>query len=434
MKNYLKLGILLIGILFFQNCSEDNLEDKIESTLHDPVVQELLDSGYKLDDIQELENFYLVQGDLLFSKDINDYKKNKSGQGGIYARHASTNNLVSQTNVTSMTVYIDASVSVSGVDNWTSAITNAINDFNSVSGSKVNFVITTNISTADIIIKSDNGALPNNVIAAAGFPSNNKPYNLILINLDFSSNITVSESSKRYNIVHELGHCIGLRHTNWDITGEGVGPGANYIPNTPSQDPNSVMNGGTANYTWNGFSAYDIIAINYLYPVPQISGAYLICGGSQIYTLSGGTATSWQVSSNLQVLSSSGTSATIQPVNSSTNGPGYVDAVTSSGTIRYNVWVNKFNQGTLTGTNAVCPSQAYHYTITVPGGHKPGYTYRWTMPTSDWNIYGSSSGPTIYAGPSGSNVAGQMLVEVNTGCGGWALVGGLITYPSYSCP
>lgn len=265
---------LLVPLLFFQNCSNDATEDTVDLDLinieNSPVVEKLIEMGYKKEDIQELDGFYLVQGDILFSKNISDYKKKKGaqgGRGGLYARHAHTNNLVSQTNVTSMTVYVDPSVSVSGIDDWSAAINDARDDLNGISGSVVNFIITTN-SNADIIIESDNGALPNNVIASAGFPLSNQPWNTVLINLDFLSNMNVTGGTKRYNMVHELGHCIGLRHTNWETNDSTTNVGAHLIPGTPTQDLNSVMNGGTATNSWNGFSSFDIVAIEYLYPVP----------------------------------------------------------------------------------------------------------------------------------------------------------------------
>jgi hypothetical protein len=76
-------------------------------------------------------------------------------------------------------------------------------------------------------------------------------------------------------IQHEIGHCIGMRHTDYmdrsyscggTATNEGsAGVGAIQIPGTPSgPDANSWMlacsNGGNRT-----FNANDIIALNYLY-------------------------------------------------------------------------------------------------------------------------------------------------------------------------
>lgn len=286
-----------ISILFlFQNCSDENSNGtNTESALiQTPVVEKLIEMGYKKEMIKEYDKFYLVQGDLMFSKNINDYSKK-----GQLNRHASTNNLVSPTNVTSMTVYVDPSIPTGGVDDWRAAITNAISDLNNITGSTVHFELSTS-AASDIIIKSDPSAFVdlNNVIAAAGFPLNNQPYHQVLINLDFNGNATVTEGSKRYNMVHELGHCIGLRHTNWDIRGETVGVGANLIPNTPSQDPNSVMNGGTANYSWNGFSVYDLVAIRYLYPTPPVILPQITASGTD-YIQAGTSIINWNYTGNL---------------------------------------------------------------------------------------------------------------------------------------
>ena len=347
-KNYLKFGILFLGILLFNNCAEDTNEEIIEQVENDnlsdnPVVKMLISMGYKLEQIQELDDYYLVQGDLLFSKDINDYNRKKSShETSHFERHAHTDDLVSQINATTMTVYVDPSIPTSGTDNWRNAISNSISDLNGINGSKVTFIFSTN-TNSDITIESDNNSLPNNVIASAGFPTNDQPFNTVLINLDYSSNTNVSESNKRYNMVHELGHCIGLRHTNWENVDSVTNVGANLIPGTPSQDPNSVMNGGTATFSWSGFSNFDIIAIEYLYPALTINGSSLICvNETKTYTLAnGGASVIWQVPSYIQIVSSTNTSVTVTFTNSTTNGPAYIRANTGNGTVQKDFWIGK---------------------------------------------------------------------------------------------
>jgi hypothetical protein len=57
-------------------------------------------------------------------------------------------------------------------------------------------------------------------------------------------------------LTHELGHSIGFTHTD--------GTYGNLVPNTPETDPNSVMNSFVL--PWNGFTPYDIAAVNTIYP------------------------------------------------------------------------------------------------------------------------------------------------------------------------
>lgn len=259
------ISFFIFMTFLVKGCSDDVIDSEKgeghNNALNDTkILARIAEMGFNIDDVRELDNFYLVEGDIMIPKERNDF----------ITKQASTNNLVSSTNIASISVYIHPSIPNSGVDNWRNEIGQALNDWNSIHGSCVNFTLSSSPSS-DIIIKSDTEWLPDETIASAGFPSNNKPYNTILINLDFDSNRNVSSGQKRRNIVHELGHCIGFRHTNWQKPrnqgGDNgyVGPGANLISGTPSDDVNSVMNGGTALHFWAGFSIYDIVAAKKLY-------------------------------------------------------------------------------------------------------------------------------------------------------------------------
>ena len=140
-KNYYIKALLIVftisTLLSFQSCNEDILnEENLQIELNDtPVVNKLIEMGYKRESIEELDDFYLVQGDLMFSK-----------------------NLVSQVNVASMWVYIDPSLPTSGSDDdyWIGAIYHAMKVYREVSDCRVMLLPTSYSSDADIIIKSDN--------------------------------------------------------------------------------------------------------------------------------------------------------------------------------------------------------------------------------------------------------------------------------------
>ncbi|PUZ21696.1 protease [Chitinophaga parva] len=133
--------------------------------------------------------------------------------------------------------------------------------------------------TADITISGFNQGPSGGYITlgSSGFPTKaGKPYNSITLNTNtqaYGSNPNVLYVGSV--IQHEMGHCIGFRHTDYfnrayscggTATNEGAaGVGAILIPGTPSTaDPNSFMlscsNGGNRT-----FNANDIIALNYLY-------------------------------------------------------------------------------------------------------------------------------------------------------------------------
>jgi subtilisin family serine protease len=197
---------------------------------------------------------------------------------------------------------------------------------------------------------------------------------------------------------------------------------------------------GQPNGSWNNEVGYGRInANNAVFKVFNLSvnGNATICTSSNSnYTIQNyvsGLVTTWSCSSNL-ILSN----PTNQSVNVTANGSGIgtITATFQNGQkVEKSVTVGVMSPGSITGTSAVCRSVAYNYYANVPGGHKAGYTYRWTMPNAYWQIF-SQQDNMIYAGPSGpagTNTAGQMIVEVNNGCG-WSGIGGIIVYPNSSCP
>jgi hypothetical protein len=219
-------------------------------------VREQLEAlGFPSDAIEEHEDFYLVEGDMMFSK--------RPPAGRIQRQAGTPFGPVDQARVDNITVFVDDSIPTFGPDNWRNEIQQAINDWNTVGGSRLRFVFTTDPG-ADVIVRS--AFLANNTIANAAAPQTGLPGTAVQINLTFNNNQSVPSAQKRYNMVHELGHIIGLHHTNWSARGEGP---ATDIPATPCADSLSVMNGGTAARSWTNFSFYDREAVRILYPIDR---------------------------------------------------------------------------------------------------------------------------------------------------------------------
>ena len=129
-----------------------------------------------------------------------------------------------------------------------------------------------NAGTADAVITAN---LDNSGGGVSGFPSGGLPYFEFYIGQSIASNYGVSVAA--HVIQHELGHCIGFRHTDYydrsiscgggpSDEGDG-GVGAIHIPGTPTD---AVMNGSVMNACYNGgsngiWTASDIVALDCLY-------------------------------------------------------------------------------------------------------------------------------------------------------------------------
>ena len=111
-------------------------------------------------------------------------------------------------------------------------------------------------------------------IASAGFPSGGNPYGTIKYARTYTSGYSLNFVTTV--IAHEMGHCIGFRHTDYmnrsyscggsgGNEGDG-GVGAIHIPGTPTgPDALSWMLACLSATTNRPFNANDVTALNYLY-------------------------------------------------------------------------------------------------------------------------------------------------------------------------
>ena len=208
------------------------------------------------------ETLYLVDDDIALTK---DQLREFSAMDAALEKQYRTNNLVSDNNI-----------SVIGYTGGRNALTNkmrtalqwAVNNYNALNTNKT-FTLSFRASTsADIVVyrNPDN----NGAGGVAGFPSGGRPYKWVQIYNGMSNYDT---NTNEHVMTHEIGHCMGLRHTDWfsrqscGQSGESAGPdGAVQIPGTPSGfDANSVMLSCFSSGEDGEFGYYDRVALEYLY-------------------------------------------------------------------------------------------------------------------------------------------------------------------------
>ncbi|MFD2562601.1 M57 family metalloprotease [Aquimarina rubra] len=147
------------------------------------------------------------------------------------------------------------------------ALQRAVNNYNRLNSSlNLRLTFGTNYQAADLVVyvRRDLGAG-----GLAGFPSGGRPYKWARIGPSVSSR---GSNYATHVITHEMGHCIGLRHTDWfrrycDGSNEQQGSdGAIHIPGTPTGiDISSTMMSCPTGYEDGNFNRNDVTAIEYLY-------------------------------------------------------------------------------------------------------------------------------------------------------------------------
>lgn len=235
--------------------------------------------GFRPDMIVDQGSYFQVEGDIRINKsDLRGSAVRLPASGIPDPRFQYTSTaLVSAANV--HTIVVDLS-GLATDTSWQNAARDALTQWNGVPGSYVKMV---EGSPANITVTF--AVLDPGVVGLGSFPSNGATGATIQIDrYKWFNGAPLPYSAKLRNMVHELGHTIGFRHTNWNQVdcsngcGNNAGSvGANHVSGTPTSggDANSVMNGATATQTWIGFSSNDQLAVARVYPLPSPTGLTL---------------------------------------------------------------------------------------------------------------------------------------------------------------
>lgn len=262
MKHLSKILLLLIiASLAITSCSKQAKETKDE--ISEAVKNQIHELGFSTSDIQKIDEGYLVEGDIVLTEAGLNEKPTSPMLRIAEVEQYNTFNLVTGG---ARTIRISSSGNVN--TSVSNAIDAAITRYNNE-----NLLLTFQrvSSGGDINIKIVSGG---SFIASSGFPSGGNPYPEIKFNKRFQNN---SSGFLTTVIAHEIGHCIGFRHTDYMNrsfscgTGgnegqETTGVGAVHIPGTPTgPDAASWMLACLSSTTDRPFNANDITALNFLY-------------------------------------------------------------------------------------------------------------------------------------------------------------------------
>jgi hypothetical protein len=259
LKKILSLATIAMvgGIISCQ--TEDGVVAKNE------VSQETLDKIYKLgfstQNVQFVDGAYLVEGDIMIhDHDLNGVTDSKLLQIAEVEQYR-TSNLVNGPRT------ITVSISSRLPSSYVAALDEALARYNAQ-----NLTITFQrvASNADIDLVRGNG----NFLASAGFPSGGAPYGTVKVNSNAIGN--QPQGTVATIIAHEIGHCIGFRHTDYmnrsfSCGGSAVNEGASnvgavHIPGTPTgPDSGSWMLACIGSGQNRQFNNNDKTALSYLY-------------------------------------------------------------------------------------------------------------------------------------------------------------------------
>lgn len=229
----------------------------------DLIMQRLAELGYRTDMVVDHGVSVLVEGDIVLNK-ADLLAPDKSSAPTRPSYQWLTDSTVHVTTYYSQELPLN--VNFNGLDgaspDWAAALREAISEWSNLSGSGILFVESGPPGNVTVQTYHSNSndlcGGGSSVVACASLPTTQVMSGYLNINLDFA--YTLSAAGKKRNMVHELGHKLGFRHSNWQARGE---PSSDANQYGPATDDASVMNGGTALEEWAGFSFYDKWATRY---------------------------------------------------------------------------------------------------------------------------------------------------------------------------
>lgn len=260
------LAVASFAALFIVACSKAKQDEVANTEVSQEVLNQISALGFSTNDVIASDGGYIVEGDIFLSGQ--DLTTQKTVNKLIIASEEQyrTNNLVDGPRT--ITVSISGRNVTQLLIDGVQAAVDRYNDQNL----QLSFNYIGKNGGGDINISVVNTG---QYIASAGFPtSGGDPYGTIKYARMFTSGYSLNFVTTV--IAHEMGHCIGFRHTDYmnrsyscggSGGNEGSGSvGAVHIPGTPTgPDSGSWMLACLSASTNRPFNQNDKVALDYLY-------------------------------------------------------------------------------------------------------------------------------------------------------------------------
>lgn len=255
------LCVLSAGIFILNGCSEEEQPAPVLEEVPQQIINKLNDLGFDTENQAPLvfEEGYLVEGDIYLTPVDLDNMKPANGLRIATEEQYSTNNLVNAGTGRVITVYIPAQGTGGGGGGkgrkpkgggdgfsatYVAALDEAIARYNA-EGLTIMLQRVTSAGADIDFTRLNKRDERRGVLGSAGFPtSGGDPYGEIKMSGVLESNYGLSVDGIATIMAHEIGHCVGFRHTDYfdrsiscggGTSNEGTaGVGANHIPGTPT--------------------------------------------------------------------------------------------------------------------------------------------------------------------------------------------------------